>query len=85
MNTRDGNVNDLRSVFNFSSELYIVWQKFYTLENYTCTYLLTTNWERGYFQVEDKTNSTRFQVDLYFDRENEFEEVALWITTDKYV
>lgn len=60
-------------------------QKFYTLENYTCTYLLTTNWERGYFQVEDKTNSTRFQVDLYFDRENEFEEVALWITTDKYV
>lgn len=83
MNTRDGNVNDLRSVFNFSSELYIVWQKFYTLENYTCTYLLTTNWERGYLQ--DKTNSTRFQVDLYFDRENEFEEVALWITTDKYV
>lgn len=83
MNIRDGNVNDLRSVFNFSSELYIVWQKFYTLENYTCTYLLTTNWERGYLQ--DKTNSTRFQVDLYFDRENEFEEVALWITTDKYV
>lgn len=72
----------IRSVFNFSLEFYIYsLAEILVRELHLYAYLLTTN------AVACKLKIKQIQRDselIYiFDRENEFEEVALW--TDKYV